>query len=374
MHRSHKELTVRASREMKANLLIQPVVGMTKPGDVDHYTRVRCYKSMMSHYPSELAMLSLLPLAMRMGGPRECIWHAIIRRNFGASHFIVGRDHAGPGKNSQGKDFYDVYAAQQLAKKHEEELGIKIVPFKMVVYVEDKAEYSPEDEVEPGTRVLFISGTELRRRLFLGLPIPDWFSFPEVVKILQQTYPPRSKQGFTLFFTGLSSSGKSTIAHALSSALLELGGRTVTVLGGQEVRGLLSKGLSFSNEDRKLSAERISYVASEITKAGGVAVLTSISPYADLRHKSRALIDKNGGFIEIYLSTPLEVCEKRDKKGNYAKARKGELGQFTGISDPYDIPANPEICIDTSQATVFQSVHQIMMYLANEGFIAGQEQ
>ncbi|ELR16825.1 sulfate adenylyltransferase [Acanthamoeba castellanii str. Neff] len=358
MHRSHKEITVLAARESGCNLLIHPVVGMTKPGDVDHYTRVRCYKEMMKHYPDGLASLSLLPLAMRMAGPREALWHAIIRKNYGATHFIVGRDHAGPGNNSKGELFYGVYDAQELVKKHQEELGVTIMDFRM------------EDQVPSGSQVLNISGTELRRRLYKGMDIPDWFSFPEVVKILRETYPPRVQQGFTLFFTGLSSSGKSTIAHALQSALLQRGGRTVSVLSGKKIRGLLSSELGFSRTDRDLNMRRIGYVASEITKSGGVAVLTAISPYEEGRRTCRDMVSRHGGFFEIYISTPLEVCEERDRKGLYAKARRGLITDFTGVNDPYEPPKSPEITIDASRVSVTNAVQTIIAALEEEGYLA----
>lgn len=369
MHRSHREITVLASREAEANLLIHPVVGMTKPGDVDHYTRVRCYKEMMRHYPEGLAMLSLLPLAMRMAGPKEAVWHAIIRKNYGATHFIVGRDHAGPGNNSQGQLFYGVYDAQELVRKYADEIGIKIMDFKMVVYVKERQSYFQEDQVPEGCSVLNISGTELRRLLYKGLEIPEWFTFPEVVSILRQTYPPRSKQGFTLFFTGLASSGKSTIARGVQSALLEEGSRTVSVLSGKKIRGLLSSELGYSKEDRDLNVKRIGLVASEISKAGGVAISTAIAPYIDARQTCRDMVCKNGGFVEIYLSTPLEVCEQRDRKGIYAKARKGMITNFTGVNDPYEPPKRPELTIDTSQVTVPAAVKQIVQYLVTEGYV-----
>ncbi|MCZ8152675.1 MAG: bifunctional sulfate adenylyltransferase/adenylylsulfate kinase, partial [Rhodobacteraceae bacterium] len=279
LHRAHQELTFRAAKEAEANLLIHPVVGMTKPGDVDHFTRVRCYEAVLDQYPASTTHLSLLNLAMRMGGPREALWHAIIRKNHGLTHFIVGRDHAGPGKNSQGKDFYDPYAAQTLVAEHQKEIGIEMVDFKQMVYVQEKAQYYPVDEVPEGSTVLDISGTELRRRLREGLEIPDWFSFPQVVTELRRTSPPRAKQGFTVFFTGLSGSGKSTIANALMVKLMEMGGRPVTLLDGDVVRKHLSSELGFSKEHRDINIRRIGYVASEITKNGGIAICAPIAPY-----------------------------------------------------------------------------------------------
>ena len=369
MHRSHRELTVLAAKEANANILIHPVVGMTKPGDVDHYTRVRCYKEILKTYPKGLAMLSLLPLAMRMAGPKEAVWHAIIRKNYGCTHFIVGRDHAGPGNNRDGKPFYDPYAAQKLIQEHAEEIGITPLLYHQLSYVEELNEYLPSDSVPAGLRVLDISGTELRRRLFKGIEIPAWFSYPEVVKILRQTHPPRARQGFTIFFTGLSGSGKSTIANAIRIALLEEGSRTVTLLDGDYVRQHLSSELGFTKEHRDLNIKRISYVASEITKAGGVAVCAAIAPYINTRDYARKLITQYGGFVEVHVSTTLEACEARDRKGLYHKARQGLIKGFTGIDDPYEAPENPEVVMDTSLISVKQAAREIIRYLEQEGYL-----
>ncbi|HEX6994129.1 MAG TPA: bifunctional sulfate adenylyltransferase/adenylylsulfate kinase [Gammaproteobacteria bacterium] len=369
MHRAHFELTFRAAKEAEANLLIQPVVGMTKPGDVDHFTRVRCYEHVLSHYPEQTTTLSLLPLAMRMGGPREALWHAIIRKNYGCTHFIVGRDHAGPGLGSDGKPFYGPYDAQRLMQEHAEELNITMVPFKNMVYVEDRAQYMPEDEVDESMRTLSLSGTELRRRLREGVEIPEWFSFPEVVEELRRTHPPRHKQGFTVFFTGLSGSGKSTIANALMVKLMEMGGRPVTLLDGDIVRKHLSSELGFSKEHRDLNILRIGFVASEITKNGGVAICAPIAPYAATRRQVREMIEPLGGFLEIHVATPLEVCEQRDRKGLYAKARAGIIKSFTGISDPYEEPEKPEMRIDTTELTPDLAAHRIIVKLESLGFI-----
>ncbi|HEX6928635.1 MAG TPA: bifunctional sulfate adenylyltransferase/adenylylsulfate kinase, partial [Gammaproteobacteria bacterium] len=370
MHRAHQELTFRAAKQEEANLVIQPVVGMTKPGDIDHYTRVRCYEHLIKHYPEQSSMLSLLPLAMRMGGPREALWHAIIRKNHGFTHFIVGRDHAGPGKNSQGENFYGPYDAQELVKKHQDELGITLVPFQMMVYVEERAEYAPVDETKEGETVLNISGTEFRRRLQEGLDIPEWFSFPDVVAELRKTHPPRNRQGFTVFFTGLSGSGKSTIANALMVKLMELGGRRVTLLDGDLVRKHLSSELGFSKEHRDINIRRIGYVASEITKNGGVAICAPIAPYAATRRDVREMIEPLGGFLEVHVATPLDVCEERDRKGLYAKARAGVIKEFTGISDPYEEPANPEMRIDTREMSAGEAAQAIVLRLEKLGFVA----
>jgi len=369
IHRAHQELTLRAARDVEANLLIHPVVGMTKPGDVDHFTRVRCYEQILKRYPEQTTALSLLNLAMRMGGPREALWHAIIRKNYGCTHLIVGRDHAGPGKDSKGKDFYGPYDAQELLKEHEKELDITMVPFQLMVYAENRAQYIPIDEKTDEDRVLDISGTELRRRLQEGLEIPEWFSFPDVVAELRRTHPPRHKQGFTVFFTGLSGSGKSTIANALMVKLMEMGGRPVSLLDGDIVRKNLSSELGFSKEHRDLNIRRIGYVASEITKNGGIAICAPIAPYAATRRAVRHAINPVGGFIEIHVATPLEVCEQRDRKGLYALARAGKIKEFTGISDPYEVPENAEMVIDTVDITPDLAAHRILVKLEAMGFI-----
>ena len=371
LHRAHQELTFRAAREAEANLLIHPVVGMTKPGDVDHFTRVRCYEAVLDKYPATTTHLSLLNLAMRMGGPREALWHAIIRKNHGITHFIVGRDHAGPGSNSQGEPFYGPYDAQELVQAHTAEIGIEIVPFKQMVYVQERAQYFPVDEVPDGTTVLDISGTELRRRLREGLDIPDWFSFPEVVAELRRTSPPRAQQGFTVFFTGLSGSGKSTISNALMVKLMEMGGRPVTLLDGDVVRKHLSSELGFSKEHRDINIRRIGYVASEITKNGGIALCAPIAPYAATRRAVREMIEQYGAFVEVHVATSLEECERRDRKGLYKLAREGKIKEFTGISDPYEAPAAPELRVDTENVDVDTCAHQVILKLEQMGLIAG---
>jgi sulfate adenylyltransferase len=369
MHRAHQELTLRAAREAEANLLLHPVIGMTKPGDVDHYTRVRCYEHMLARYPEQTTALSLLNLAMRMAGPREAIWHSIIRKNYGCTHFIVGRDHAGPGADRAGKAFYEPYAAQEMIAKHEQELEISLVPFKEMVYVREKAQYFPVSEIEPGMTPETISGTEFRRRLREGLDIPEWFSYPEIIEELRKTYPSRHKQGFTIFFTGLSGSGKSTIANALLVKLLENGTRPVTLLDGDLVRKHLSSELGFSREHRDLNILRIGFVAAEIAKCGGIAICAPIAPYAETRLRVREMVEAHGGFIEIHVATPLEVCESRDRKGLYAKARAGTIKEFTGISDPYEVPEMPEMRIDTQGLTPDLAAHRVLVKLESLGYI-----
>jgi len=369
MHRAHQEIALQAAREVEANLLIHPVVGMTKPGDVDHYTRVRCYEHILTRFPEQTTSLSLLPLAMRMGGPREALWHAIIRKNYGCTHIIIGRDHAGPGKDSNGEDFYGPYDAQELLEEHAPELDISMVPFRMMVYAENKAQYIPIDAATDKDVVLNIAGTELRRRLQEGLEIPDWFSYPEVVAELRRTHPPRHKQGFTVFFTGLSGSGKSTVANALMSKLMEIGGRQISLLDGDIVRKHLSSELGFSKEHRDLNIRRIGFVASEITKNGGIAICAPIAPYTSTRRQVRDMVEPVGGFVEIHVSTALEVCEQRDRKGLYALARAGKIKEFTGISDPYEDPENAEMVIDTAEISPDLAAHRILVKLESMGFI-----
>ena len=371
LHRAHQELTFRAAKETQANLLIHPVVGMTKPGDIDHFTRVRCYEAVLGQYPASTTHMSLLNLAMRMAGPREALWHALIRKNHGCTHFIVGRDHAGPGKNSQGKDFYGPYDAQELVTQYAGEIGIEMVPFKQMSYVQERAEYMPADEVPAGSTVLDISGTELRRRLQEGIEIPDWFSFPDVVAELRRTKPPRAKQGFTVFFTGLSGSGKSTIANALMVKLMELGGRPVTLLDGDVVRKHLSSELGFSKEHRDINIRRIGYVASEITKNGGIAICAPIAPYTATRRAVREMVEQYGAFLEVHVATSVEECERRDRKGLYKLAREGKIKEFTGISDPYEAPEKPELRVETVNTTPDDCAADVMLKLESMGLITG---
>jgi sulfate adenylyltransferase len=369
LHRAHHELTFRAAREADANLLIHPVVGMTKPGDIDHFTRVRCYEHVLEEYPEQTTTLSLLNLAMRLAGPREALWHGIIRKNYGCTHFIVGRDHASPGNDRNGEPFYGRYDAQELFGQHQQELDITMVPFKEMVYVENKAEYMAADETEPGDQVLELSGTEFRRRLREGLEIPEWFSFPKVVDELRRAHPPKHEQGFTVFFTGLSGSGKSTIANALMVKLLEDGSRPVTLLDGDIVRKNLSSELTFTKEHRDLNIQRIGFVASEITKNRGIAICAPIAPYAKTRRQVRQVVSQHGGFIEVFVATPLEVCEQRDRKGLYAKARAGILKGFTGIDDPYEQPQHAEIVIDTQELSPDLAAHRILITLEKLGYL-----
>jgi len=369
MHRAHCELTLRAAKEARANLLIHPTVGMTKPGDLDHYTRVRCYQSVLHRFPQHTAKLSLLPLAMRMGGPREAMLHALIRKNYGCTHFIVGRDHAGPGNDSQGKPFYGPYDAQEVLRRHQDELEVAMVPFQMVSYVEELDTYLPQDEIQPGMRTLDISGTELRRRLQEGRDLPSWFTFPEVADELRRTHPPRHQQGFTVFFTGLSGAGKSTIASVLLVKFMETGGRPVTLLDGDIVRKNLSSELNFSKEHRDINIRRIGYVAAEITKNGGIAICAPIAPYDSTRKEIRQTIEEGGGFVLVHVATPIATCEERDRKGLYAKARAGILKEFTGISDPYEEPADADLVIDAATLSPEEAAQEILLFLEKEGYV-----
>ncbi|AVP95759.1 adenylyltransferase [Ahniella affigens] len=371
IHRAHQELTVRAAAKAGGNVLLQPVVGRTKPGDVDHYTRVRCYQAILKHYPKGTVKLSLLPLAMRMAGPREAVLHAIIRKNYGASHFIVGRDHAGPGNDSTGKPFYEPYAAQELLVRHQQEIGIKVLPFPALVYASNRNTYVAQNELKADDVVADISGTELRRRLVTGESIPDWFTYPEVAEVLRARYPAKGARGGVVFFTGLSGSGKSTIANALIAKLSEQTARSVTLLDGDLVRKHLSKGLGFSKEDRSANVQRIGFVAAEVARHGGLAVCAPIAPYADDRKAVRDLVQGSGAaFIEIHVATSLEICEARDRKGLYAQARAGKLKQFTGIDDPYEAPEKPELRFDTDGQDPGVLAAQIVEALKTQGVIA----
>jgi sulfate adenylyltransferase len=372
MHRAHQELTQRAARMVDANLLLHPSVGMTKPGDVDHYTRVRCYEALVPEYPVGTATLSLLPLAMRMGGPREAVWHAIIRKNHGATHLIVGRDHAGPGRDSAGRHFYGPYDAQGLVVGLESELGIAAVPFQEMVYVAREARYRPLDEVPAGEEILSISGTEQRRLLREGRPLPGWFTPPAVAAELSRRYPPRSKQGVTVFFTGLPSAGKSTTGNVLLARLLEEGTRSVTLLDGDLVRRHLSSELGFSREHRDLNIRRVGFVASEVTRHGGLAICAAIAPYDSVRKDVRGMVEEHGGFVLVHMSTPIEVCEARDPKGMYARARSGAVQHFTGVSDPYEVPEDAEVVIDASRLGPEEAVEPVLAYLREQGYLTAE--
>jgi sulfate adenylyltransferase len=375
LHRIHEELTKRAAAEVGGSLLIHPVVGMTKPGDVDHYTRVRIYKALVdNYYDKKSTLLSLLPLAMRMAGPKEVLLHAILRRNHGANHFVVGRDHAGPGKDSTGKPFYGPYDAQENMRKYEHELGVKMIPFEELVYLPDEDRYVEGKDVPQGAKTLNISGTQVRDDyLARGKLLPEWFTRPETAEILREMYPPRHKQGFCVWFTGLSGSGKSATTQVLTSLLLERG-REVSILDGDVVRTHLSKGLGFSKEDRDTNILRIGFVAGEIVHAGGVVICAAISPYRAAREEARKMVGDS--FIMVYMDTPVEVCERRDVKGLYAKARQamaeGHPMGFTGVDDPYEPPIDPEICLKGYGATPEENARQVIHYLQEQGYLLPQ--
>ncbi|MCZ2121091.1 MAG: bifunctional sulfate adenylyltransferase/adenylylsulfate kinase [Anaerolineales bacterium] len=372
LHRIHEELTKRAASQVNGSLLVHPTVGMTKPGDVDHYTRVRTYKALVdNHYDKQKTMLSLLPLAMRMAGPKEVLLHAIIRRNHGANHFVVGRDHAGPGNDSTGKPFYGPYDAQENMKKYEADIQVKMIPFEMLVYLPDEARYVEEKDVPKGAKTATISGTQVRNDyLAKGKLLPEWFTRPETAEILREMYPARHKHGFCIWFTGLSGSGKSATTQVLTTLLLERG-RETTILDGDVVRTHLSKGLGFSKEDRDTNILRIGFVAGEISHVGGAVVCAAISPYRATREEARKMVGEN--FIEVFMDTPVEVCEERDVKGLYAKARQamqdGKPMGFTGVDDPYEPPIKPEIALKGFGATPEDNAREIMKYLEEQGFV-----
>jgi sulfate adenylyltransferase len=369
IHRPQFEMTMNAMRDANANLLLLPIAGMTKPGDFDHYTRVRCYRRVAEHYPPDTFMLNLLPLATRMSGPREALLHAIIAKNYGGTHFITGRDHAGPGLDCHGNPYYKSDDACKLTGEYSHELGLAVVPFTEMVYLPFEDEFRCADQVPEGTQFISLSGSDIRERIRTGRKIPDWATFPEVVEELQKAYPPPRAQGFTVFLTGLSGAGKSTIAKVLYARFLEMGDRPVTLLDGDIVRHNLSSELTFSKEHRDINVQRIGFVASEITKNRGIAVCAPIAPYASTRREIRKTIENYGGFIEVHVSTPIEECEKRDRKGMYAKARAGLIKGYTGVDDPYELPENCEVRIDTTNMTPDEAARQIILVLQKKGFI-----
>jgi len=369
LHRAHEEMTKRAAREVEGVLLLHPVVGMTKPGDIDHYTRVRTYRALANHYyDRNRILLSLLPLAMRLAGPREALWHALIRRNYGANHMIIGRDHASPGNDSHGEPFYPAYAAQELVKDLEAEVGVKVLPFGEFVYLPNEDRYEDVRKLDQAVQTAQISGTKAREWFRAGsVELPAWFARPEVTKVLAETYPPRHRQGFCIWFTGLSASGKSTTADILTVLLQELG-RQVTLLDGDVVRNHLSRGLGFSREDRDLNIRRIGFVASEIVRHQGAVVCAAISPYRATRNDVRNMIG-NERFVEVFVDTPLEECERRDSKGMYLKARRGELSNFTGVNDPYEAPLQPELVLNTIKQSAEENARLIVEYLRDRGWV-----
>jgi sulfate adenylyltransferase len=369
MHRLEREVILQIAKDQQAHILLHPAVGVTKPGDLHYYARVHCYKALRRRFPHDMAALSLLPLAMRMAGPKEALWHAIVNRNFGATHFMVGPDHASPPA-SGGDGFYGKYEAQEYVAGFAEEIGIEPVPVREHAYVPQRGRFMADVDIEQqGLEARAMNSREFMNRLIRDQEIPEWFSYPEVIEELRRVYPPRSRQGITLFFTGLSGSGKSTLANIVFAKLIEAGSRPVSLLDGDIVRQNLSSELGFSKAHRDINIRRIGFVASEITKNRGVAICAPIAPYAETRAAVRNMIEPHGAFIEIHVSTPLEVCEGRDRKGLYAKARKGIIPEFTGISDPYDVPQNPEIRIDTSQFAPAEAAQSIMLYLLKEGYL-----
>jgi len=369
IHRPQYEMTLHAMHEARANLLLLPVVGMTKPGDFDHYTRVRCLKLVGRHYPPDSHLTNLLPLAMRMAGPREALLHTIIARNFGCTHFIVGHDHAGPGKDQNGTPYYAAEAASRAARELAPEIGVDIVSLNEMVYLPFEDEFRFSDQVPEGAQTISMSGTDIRARIGSGKRIPSWITFPEVIAEMRRAFPPPRKRGFTVFMTGLSGAGKSTIAQVLFSKFLERGDRPVTLLDGDIVRRNLSSKLTFSKEDRDINVRRIGFVASEITKNRGIAICAPIAPYEVTRREIRQVIEAYGGFFEVHVATPIDTCEKRDRKGMYAKARAGLIKGFTGVDDPYEAPQNPEVMVDTTNLTPDEAAQQILVVLGQRGYI-----
>ncbi len=369
MHRAHYELVTRAAKDNNAKILIHPVVGITKEGDIDYISRVRAYRRLVAERLKDTAMLALLPIAMRMAGPREAIWHALIRRNYGATHFIVGRDHASPGKDSSGRPYYEPYAAHELAQKLRDDLGITVLTSKELAYVPEEDTYVPADELKEHHTTKTISGTQFREMLRSGRDVPEWFSFPEVIAELKIAVQKEKRRGAVVFLTGLSGAGKSTIAHVLHHLLLERQNRSVTLLDGDVVRQNLSKGLGFSRADRETNIERIGFVAAEIAKHGGVAICAAIAPYADSRDRNRQRITQVGTYVEVFVKAPIEICESRDTKGLYAKARAGLLPQFTGVDDPYEEPAYPDIVVDTVHSSPNDAAEEIYQYLEQRGVL-----
>lgn len=368
LHRAHEELTKRPVAQVNGSLLIHPVVGLRQPGDVDFYTRVRCYKALVNrYYEPGRTLLGLLPLAMRMAGPREALWHAIIRRNYGANYFIVGRDHAGSGRDSAGKPFYGPYDAQRLLTEYQHEIGVTPIPFDEMIYLPDENRYE-EAHRAPGARYFSLSGTEVRNDyLANGKPLPGWFTRPEVAAILSEVAVPRHQQGFCLWFTGLPCAGKSTLAEILAVLLMERG-RRITLLDGDVVRTHLSKGLGFSREDRDVNILRMGFLASQIVAQNGAVIVAAVSPYRAARNQVRAMMPE-GHFILVYVNTPLQICEQRDTKGLYAKARRGEIKSFTGIDDPYEAPLNPEVAVNTAVCSPEEGARQLLNYLSERGFV-----
>lgn len=369
MHRAHFELVRRAHEATGAPVLVHPVVGMTKPGDIDYVTRVRTYNVVCNTYGKGFMHLSLLPLAMRMAGPREALWHMLIRKNYGCTHFIVGRDHAGPGKGRDGKDFYTPYAARDLALKYADEIGITLVPSDELAYSKTRDSYVAMNEVTEDDEIESISGTEFRRRLREGEDIPEWFSFKESIEILRESVKRDTRPGVVLFFTGLSCSGKSTLAQLLLARLQELQDRDITFLDGDVIRDHLSKGLGFSKEDRDENVKRVGFVASEITKHGGITICSLIAPYRGARRNVRTMVEEYGEFIEIFVDTSIDECARRDTKGLYEKARKGLIKNFTGIDDPYERPENPELIAKTEENTPEALIEAIIEYLYDRGVL-----
>jgi sulfate adenylyltransferase len=347
-------MTLAAARELEASLLVQLGVATDSWWDAGHYSRIRCLQALMKAYPTGTAHLNLLPLAPREPGARDLLLNAVVAQNFGCSHYIVRGSAVGAGDETLAR------AAGSLQ--------IKLVRVPERVYSPDKGAFVAEDTASKASAKA-IAPAELAERLAWGREIPSWFSFPEVLQELRRSRPPRSRQGFTVFFTGLPSSGKSTLANVLMVKLLQMGGRPVTLLDGDIVRKHLSSELGFSREHRNLNIARIGFVASEITKNNGIALCAPIAPYDSVRKQVRAMIEPHGGFLLVHVATPIAVCEQRDRKGLYAKARAGIVKEFTGVSDPYEEPQDASLSIDTAARSPEECVQAILLHLEKEGYI-----
>ena len=368
LHRAHEVMMKRGAATVGGTLLLHPTVGLTKPGDVGHITRVRTYKAFTEQsFSKENALLGIVPLAMRMAGPREALFHAIVRRNYGANHFIIGRDHASPGEDSNGNPFYPPYAAQDLAKSYSEEIGVEIVTFPELRYFPDDDKWRSAQRPELHKCSVSVSGTSIRKELKDGKAIPKWAMQSTAAEILSEAFPPKHRQGVCIWFTGLSAAGKSTTADILT-VLLQEEGRQVSLLDGDVVRTHLSKDLGFSREDRIANVSRIGFVASEVVRHGGIAICAAISPYRESRDSVRMMFEP-GKFVEVFVDTPIEVCEGRDPKGLYAMARRGEIDNFTGTDDIYEVPDDPEIILDTVFQTARENAERIIGHLREKGFL-----
>jgi len=368
MHRAQFEFCLKSAIENEANLLLHPQVGGDITDAPGYFGLVRSFLAIRERFPAATTQLSLLPAPPREASACALLLRAIVARNYGCSLLIAGGEHQADGNCRRGEDLAPPHADLPVAELVGK-IGVQLIAYPRMVYVEDRAEHLPESNAPANARLLTLSGEEFQRRMRAGLKIPDWYSFPEVLSELHRQSPPRERQGFTVFFTGLSGSGKSTLARALTARLMEMGGRSVTLLDGDIVRRHLSSELGFSKAHRDINVRRIGFVAAEITKNRGIAICAPIAPYRLTRRDVRAMIEAVGGFVEIHVATPIETCESRDRKGLYAKARAGLIPEFTGVSDPYEVPENPELAIDTTHLGIDEAVQQVLLKLEHEGYL-----